>query len=49
MSKLTNTELGNNPEDQLYNLASDPSEKTNIAKQNPELVAELKTLLESIM
>ena len=48
INKLTNTELGNNPEDQLYNLAQDPGEKNNIAKENPKIVAELKELLERV-
>ena len=42
------TELGNPPsaagEPQLYNLDQDPSEQFNIAKQHPEIVAELRRL-----
>lgn len=34
--------------DYLYNLAIDPSESTNLASQHPEIVNELKALLESI-
>src|SRR5690606_36786742 len=45
-NELTGTELGNNPEDQLYDLSNDPGEKVNIAKQNPKAVEELKQLLE---
>jgi len=45
IAKLTNIELGNDPEDQLYNLLKDPSEKNNIAKENPKLVKELKEQL----
>ena len=32
---------------ELYNLANDPGESTNIAEQNPEKVSELKRLLEA--
>lgn len=46
MNKQTNTELGNNPkEDQLYDLASDPGERNNIAKENTELVKDLRSKL----
>ncbi|WP_164111554.1 MULTISPECIES: sulfatase family protein [Sphingobacterium] len=45
-SKLTDTETGNNPEPQLYNLRQDIGEKNNLARTNPEKVNELKTLLE---
>ena len=31
---------------QLYNLASDPGETTNVYNKHPEIVAELKALLE---
>ncbi len=42
-------ELGNNSLDQLYQLSQDPAEKVNVAKENPEKLQELKTLLRSIM
>jgi len=45
-NELTNTELGNNEEEQLYNLKEDIGEKNNLATQHPEKVAELKALLE---
>lgn len=45
-SKLTDTEMGNNPEPQLYNLKEDIGEKNNLAQTNPEKVNELKALLE---
>lgn len=48
-NELTGTELGNHPEDQLYDLSKDPGEKDNIAKQNPKAVAELKELLEKVL
>ena len=44
--KLTQTETGNNKEDQLYDLSKDKGEKNNIAKQNPKKVAKLKAILE---
>jgi arylsulfatase A len=31
---------------QLYNLASDPGETDNLSSKHPEIVAELKALLE---
>jgi hypothetical protein len=44
----TNTETGNDPLPQLYNLTSDPGEKNNVAKQNPATVKELTELLQKI-
>lgn len=45
-NKLTNTELGNSKEPQLYNLKKDRGEKVNVAAQNSQKVEELKALLE---
>ncbi len=45
-SKLTNTELGNNTEDQLYYLADDIGEKVNVSSKNPEIVMKMKLILE---
>ena len=45
-NKLTNTELGNSPEDQLYDLKEDVGEKKNVAAEHPEIVAKLKQILE---
>ena len=45
-NELTNTELGNNKEPQLYNLKQDIGEKTNLAAEHPEKVEELKSILE---
>ena len=45
----TKTELGNAPEPQLYNLRKDPTEKENVALQNPEKVKELATLLDKVI
>ena len=44
----TKMELGNDKQPQLYDLSSDPSEKTNVAKSHPEIVKELSALLESV-
>jgi arylsulfatase A-like enzyme len=44
----TNTELGNDPEPQLYDLRSDPGERTNLAATRPEKVRELAAALEAI-
>ncbi len=43
---LVNIELGNDLEDQLYHLKTDPDEKMNLASQQKEKLNELKTLLE---
>lgn len=46
-NRLTNTELGNNKEPQLYNLKDDIGEKNNLAAQYPEKVEQLKAILET--
>lgn len=43
---LVNIELGNDVEEQLYNLKSDPNEKINLATFQKEKLAELRALLE---
>jgi arylsulfatase A-like enzyme len=48
MNKETNTELGNLPEPQLYNLSDDPGETKNLATAYPERVKEMKQKLETI-
>ena len=45
-AKETNTELGNDKAEQLYNLKADIGEKNNVAAQNPEVVERLKNILE---
>ena len=44
----TKTEMGNNPEPQLYNLSVDPSEKENMAEAHPDKVKMLSALLEEV-
>lgn len=44
--KLTNTELGNSPQYQLYNLKKDIGERTNLAGKYPEKVEALKRKLD---
>ncbi|MDO4528112.1 MAG: sulfatase-like hydrolase/transferase, partial [bacterium] len=46
-SQLTNIELGNSPEVQLYNLSTDIGEQKNVAAQYPEKVEYYKGLLEA--
>jgi arylsulfatase A-like enzyme len=45
-NKLTNTELGTRPVDQLYDIRSDRGEYDNVAEQNSLMVRFLKQLLE---
>ncbi|HAX94185.1 MAG TPA: arylsulfatase [Bacteroidales bacterium] len=44
----TNTETGNDPMYQLYNLKNDPGERNNAAGNEPSIVKELTDLLNSI-
>jgi len=44
----TNTETGNDPMPQLYNLRTDIGEKNNLAPENQTIVNELTELLQSI-
>jgi arylsulfatase A-like enzyme len=48
MNKNTNTELGNDPTPQLYNLRDDAGEQHNLAGQEPERVKKLATLLNKV-
>lgn len=48
VNRNTNTELGNNRQAQLYNLADDPGEQNDLAGTHPERVAELTELLQSL-
>ena len=47
-NKLTDTELGNAPTPQLYDLRKDIREQNNVAETHPEIVQELADLLENI-
>ena len=49
LNPLVNIELGNDSEDQLYNLKTDPTEKNNVSTAQKEKSAELKSLLEHEM
>jgi arylsulfatase A-like enzyme len=44
----TNTETGNDPQPQLYNLRIDIGERNNVAHHNPAVVKELTELLQKI-
>ncbi len=44
----TNTEMGNDPQPQLYHLKDDLGEKNNVAAQYPERVKEMAALLQRI-
>ncbi len=48
MDNNTHTELGNDPKPQLYHVAADPSEKQDLASQEPERVRVLSALLKEI-
>ena len=48
INKNTNTELGIDPEQQLYNLRDDLGEKHNVASEHPEVVKEMAGLLKKI-
>ena len=48
ISANTGTEMGRDPEPQLYDLEADLGEKHNLAAQNPEIVREMQALLSKI-
>ena len=48
VQRNTNTELGNAPQPQLYDLAADPGERTNLATTRPDKVRELTAALDAI-
>lgn len=48
LNRNTNTELGNHPQPQLYDLSRDPEEQQNVADEHPEIVEELSNLLQEI-
>jgi arylsulfatase A-like enzyme len=48
LNRNTNTELGNDPSPQLYNLADDPGETRNLATLHPSRVRQMAARLEQI-
>ena len=48
ISRNTNTELGNDPAAQLYDLEADPGEQRNVAAEHPAKADELSSLLRTI-
>jgi arylsulfatase A-like enzyme len=48
MNHNTDTELGNDPQPQLYNLEDDLGERRNVAARHPEVAAEMAALLQRI-
>ena len=48
INKNTNTELGNDPQPQLYDLRTDPGERTNLADSNPTQTRTLAARLEEL-
>jgi arylsulfatase A-like enzyme len=48
VNRNTDTETGNDPGGQLYNLADDPGETKNLAGKHPERVKEMSALLEKL-
>jgi arylsulfatase A-like enzyme len=48
VARETNTELGNDTVDQLYDLSSDPGETQNLAARQPDRVARMKAELRRI-
>ena len=48
LNKLTNTELGNLPTPQLYNLVTDLGEQRNVADAHPGIVKSMEAKLKSI-
>lgn len=44
-NEFTNTETGNMPEEQLYDIVNDPAEQNNLAQAQPEKVAQMKAHL----
>jgi hypothetical protein len=48
VQELTNTETGNNPKPQLYDLSKDIGEKTNVADKYPARVKAMSAELDKI-
>lgn len=47
LNRETNTELGSAKEDQLYNIATDKGERTNVASANGQIIAQIRAIMES--
>ncbi len=45
----TSIELGNDPDRQLYDLATDPGEQRNVAAEHPHVVEELSNLIQHLV
>ena len=45
----TGIETGFSADEQLYDLNSDPGETINIASDNPEILAEIRDLLDDVI
>lgn len=48
INENTNTDLGNDPGPQLYDLAADPGERKNLAATHPDKLRQLQALLEEL-
>jgi arylsulfatase A-like enzyme len=48
VQNATNTELGNDPEPQLYDLRNDPGERNNLATREPERIKSLAAILDKV-
>jgi arylsulfatase A-like enzyme len=48
LNNNTGTEMGNDPQPQLYHLANDPGERSNLAREQPEKLRELEALLKRV-
>ena len=48
INRNTHTELGNNPQPQLYNLANDPGEQHDVAGEYPDKVRSMLAELQQI-
>lgn len=44
-NRLTNIELGNSPQAQLYHIATDQGEQHNVAAEHPEIIERLKQIV----
>ncbi len=47
-TNLTGTDLGNDPKDQLFNIAQDPGEQTNLADREPDRTKRMSAALDAV-